>query len=155
MRTPIIVGNWKMFTNLAQATELVKSLNRIGILRENAGLDDVLGLSSVEFLERRLQTMVLRKGLANTAKQARQLIVHGHIGVNGKKVTAPSYLVRNNDAIAYYGKPVVLQFPPKKEFKKGDAVPTIEEASQETTEEAKTEAKEEAAEEAAAEKKEK
>jgi small subunit ribosomal protein S4 len=131
-----------------QEKELVKSLHRIGILNENAGLDDVLGLSSAEFLERRLQTIVLRKGLANTAKQARQLIVHGHIGVNGKKVTAPSYLVRTHDAIAYYGKPIVLQAPPKRENKKEETAQTIEEASNETTEEAREDAMEEAAAEA-------
>ncbi len=125
-----------------QEKELVKSLHRIGILREDAVLDDVLGLENPEFLERRLQTIVLRKGLATTAKQARQLIAHGHIGVNGKKVTAPSYLVRTHDAIGYYGKPVVLQAAPKREVKKGDLMPSIEEASQETTEEAEAEAKE-------------
>lgn len=127
-----------------QEKELVKSLHRIGILREDAVLDDVLGLENPEFLERRLQTIVLRKGLATTAKQARQLIVHGHIGVNGKKVTAPSYLVRTNDAVAYYGKPVMLQAAPKREIKKEDFATSIEEASRETTEEAKAEAKEEA-----------
>lgn len=130
-----------------QEKELVKSLHRIGILREDAVLDDVLGLENAEFLERRLQTIVLRKGLATTAKQARQLVVHGHIGVNEKKVTAPSYLVRANDLVGYYGKPVVLQVSPKREIKKEGVVPTIEEASRETTEEAKAEAAEEAAKE--------
>lgn len=127
--------------------ELVRSLNRIGILREDAVLDDVLGLETSELLERRLQTMVLRKGLANSAKQARQFIVHGHISVNGKKVTTPAYLVQTNDTISYYGKPMMLQTPPKREVKKEDVVPTIEEASEETTEEAETEAAKEAAEE--------
>lgn len=110
--------------------ELVGSLSRIGILQQNAVLDDVLGLELTELLERRLQTMVLRKGLANTAKQARQFIVHGHIGVNGRKVTAPSYIVKIGDMLAYFGTPMVLQTTPKKELKKEDFVPAEETAAE-------------------------
>src|SRR3989344_2139643 len=100
--------------------ELIQSLNRTGVLGANAGIDNVLGLETHELLERRLQTMVMRKGLAGSMKQARQFIVHGHIGVNGKKVTAPSYLVRMADTVSYYGKPMVLEAPPKREIKKED-----------------------------------
>jgi small subunit ribosomal protein S4 len=91
--------------------ELVDSLKKIGILKENAVLDDVLGLKIEEFLERRLQTIVWRKGLANTPKQARQFIVHGHIAVNGKKLTIPSYIVKATEEnnIKYYGKEMKLK----------------------------------------------
>lgn len=100
---------------------LVKSLSRVGLLGLDAGLDDVLGLGTKEVLERRLQTLVVRKGLANTSKQARQFITHGHIGVNGKRVSTPGYLVPKQDEnqIAYYGKPMVLVAPtPKADLKK-------------------------------------
>lgn len=72
-------------------------LKRLGILPENAALDDVLDMNIEDILERRLQTIVFRKGLAKTPYQARQLIMHGHISVNGKVVFSPSYLVLKDE----------------------------------------------------------
>lgn len=77
----------------SKAQAVIKKLQRYGVLSENATLDDVLGLSVENFLERRLQTIVYRQGLAKTIKQARQMIVHGHIEVDGRKVTSPSFIV--------------------------------------------------------------
>lgn len=51
-------------------------------------------------LERRLDNAVYRMGLANTRSQARQLVNHGHITVNGRKTDIPSYSVRVGDVIA-------------------------------------------------------
>ena len=65
-------------------------LRRLGILDETDGLDDVLSLEVTDVLERRLQTIVYRTGLANTAQQARQFVSHGHIVVDGARVTTPS-----------------------------------------------------------------
>ena len=53
----------------------------------------------VGFLERRLDTVVYRAKFATTVFSARQLINHGHIKVNGKKVNIPSYLVKAEDTI--------------------------------------------------------
>ncbi|MCJ2531537.1 MAG: 30S ribosomal protein S4, partial [Candidatus Thermoplasmatota archaeon] len=55
-------------------------------------------------LERRLQTVAYLKGLAHTARQARQFIVHGHISVSDRKVTIPGYLVPRNeeDSVRYH-----------------------------------------------------
>jgi|SRR6478609_227830 small subunit ribosomal protein S4 len=50
-------------------------------------------------LESRLDNVVYRSGLANTRRQARQLVVHGHLLVNGKKVNIPSYRVSAFDII--------------------------------------------------------
>ncbi|MFR9674112.1 30S ribosomal protein S4 [Streptomyces sp. TR06-5] len=50
-------------------------------------------------LERRLDALVLRAGLARTIYQARQMVVHGHIGVNGRKVDTPSFRVRPDDVV--------------------------------------------------------
>ncbi len=77
----------------AKAQAVIKKLQKFGILKENATLDDVLDLSVENFLERRLQTIVFRQGLAKTIKQARQMIVHGHVEVDGRKVTCPSFIV--------------------------------------------------------------
>ncbi len=77
----------------AKAQMVIMKLYRMGILPENATLDDILNLSVEDFLERRLQTMVYRQGIARTIKQARQFITHGHIAVDGRRVTAPSFIV--------------------------------------------------------------
>ncbi len=76
---------------------LLDKLADLGVLPDNATLDDVLALDLERILERRLQTLVYLKGLAYTPKQARQLIVHGHTVVNGRKVTVPGYLVKRNE----------------------------------------------------------
>jgi small subunit ribosomal protein S4 len=81
----------------AKANAVIKKLARWGILEENATLDDILNLTVEDFLERRLQTIVYRQGLARTIKQARQLIVHGHIAVDGRRVTSPSYIVEKDE----------------------------------------------------------
>lgn len=105
---------------LKREKELIGSLVKIGMLDEKAILDDVLTLNLREILERRLQTIVLRKSLANTPKQARQFIVHGHIALNGKRITKPSYIVKKGEdaLISYYGKPMVVQTKAKEETKK-------------------------------------
>jgi len=72
---------------------LVKKLVGLGMLGEGSNLDDVLSLSLENILERRLQTLVFKKGLANTPNQSRQFIVHGHVVVDGRKVIYPSYIV--------------------------------------------------------------
>ncbi len=73
---------------------LVKKLYDMGLLEsENAAIDHVLGLTLRHVLERRLQTIVYRKGLARTIHEARQLIVHGHIAIAGRKVRSPGRLV--------------------------------------------------------------
>ncbi|MBU0662445.1 30S ribosomal protein S4 [Candidatus Micrarchaeota archaeon] len=103
--------------------QLMQNLDRTGLLKSNATLDDVLSLTVKELLERRLQTIVWRKNLANTTIQARQFITHGHIAVNGKKMNCPGYLVTRDDEgkIAYFGKPMVLKVEKKVE-KKGAPV---------------------------------
>jgi len=83
--------------------QLLDKLKRLGILPEDAVLDNVLDLTVEDILERRLQTLVFRKGLAKTIHQARQLITHGHIAINGRKVFSPGYLVPKDeeDKISY------------------------------------------------------
>ncbi|KON32234.1 hypothetical protein AC478_00770 [miscellaneous Crenarchaeota group-1 archaeon SG8-32-3] len=73
--------------------ELLTRLKKLGILAETSVLDNVLDLSIEDLLERRLQTIVFRKGLARTIFQARQLITHGHITIGNRRVTVPSYTV--------------------------------------------------------------
>ncbi len=58
------------------------------------------GANLVKLLERRLDNVVYRAGMASSRKQARRLVSHGHILVNGRKVDIPSYLVRKGDVIS-------------------------------------------------------
>jgi small subunit ribosomal protein S4 len=74
----------------AESAEFLTRLKKLGILNEEDGLDDILSLGVTDVLERRLQTIVYRKGYANTAKQARQFISHGHIRLDGQRVSEPS-----------------------------------------------------------------
>lgn len=60
----------------------------------------VLGFNFLVLLESRLDNIVFRMGLANTRRQARQFVNHGHILVNGKKVDIPSYTVKIQDEIS-------------------------------------------------------
>jgi small subunit ribosomal protein S4 len=86
-----------------QEKQLLDRLNRLGILPEESELDDVLDLSLEDILERRLQTLVFHHGLAQSMHQSRQLIAHGHISIDGRKVSTPSYLVLKDEEakIAY------------------------------------------------------
>lgn len=59
----------------------------------------ITGTNLLVFLERRLDNMVYRLGFAGSRKEARQLVSHRHIMVNGKKVNVPSFLVKEGDDI--------------------------------------------------------
>jgi small subunit ribosomal protein S4 len=76
---------------------LVSKLHRMGMVGEGANLEEILTLSVEDLLERRLQTMVWRRELAKSLYQSRQMITHGHIAINGQKITAPSYHVTTED----------------------------------------------------------
>lgn len=92
--------------------QTLSRLNRLGILPETAALDDVLDLAIEDILERRLQSLVFHKGLAKSVYQARQLITHGHIAIEKRKVTSPSYLVlRDEEAHIDYAEASALASP--------------------------------------------
>tara|TARA_B100001964_G_scaffold242263_1_gene316585 strand:- start:2040 stop:2510 length:471 start_codon:yes stop_codon:yes gene_type:complete len=83
-------------SNFAENAEkqIFESMLKNRLLKEGGNLDNILALKIENILDRRLQTIVYKKGFANTLKHSRQLIVHGHVTVNGGKVTAPSYMVK-------------------------------------------------------------
>ena len=85
--------------------QLINHLHRYGLVGEDADIGDILALKVEQQLDRRLQTLVLRKGLARSPKQARQFITHGHIAIAGRRVTVPSYRVERAEEyeITYYG----------------------------------------------------
>ncbi len=61
---------------------------------------EVTGIAFFHILESRLDNLVYRMGFAATRRAARQMVNHGHILVNGKKVDIPSYLCKLNDVIS-------------------------------------------------------
>src|SRR5205823_9605443 len=63
------------------------------------------GSTLMSLLERRLDNIVHRLGFAGSRRQARQLVGHGHICVNGRRVNIPSYLVRAGDAVSVKPRP--------------------------------------------------
>ncbi len=76
-----------------ERVQVLDKLQRLGLLTAGTELDNVLGLSVNDILNRRLQSVVFRKGLARSMKQARQFITHRHITVGEKEITSPSYIV--------------------------------------------------------------
>lgn len=69
----------------------------------------VTGTIMLEILETRLDNVVYQLGFGQTRAQARQMIVHGHISVNGKKVTIPSYALKVGDTVDVKDKAVSRQ----------------------------------------------
>jgi small subunit ribosomal protein S4 len=77
--------------------DLIESLYRRGLLGDGATLDDILLLTVEHVLSRRLQSQVYYCGLASSMRQARQLVIHGHIGIGDQKMTVPSYIITRDD----------------------------------------------------------
>lgn len=71
--------------------EIFQKLNNEGIKVQSVA--DVLALNKEDILKRRLQTVIVRKNIARTPRQARQLIVHKHVLIDGKAINIPSYIV--------------------------------------------------------------
>ena len=97
--------------------QLLTRLYNLGLVPENARIEDVLSLTVRDLLERRLQTLVYRKNMANTIKQARQMITHGHIVIGNKKVKSPSHLVTigEESEIAFAGNsPFISEMHPER-----------------------------------------
>ena len=73
--------------------QILSKLIKLNLLPQDSKIEDVLDLNITTVLERRLQTLVYKKGFARTPSQARQFIIHGHITLNGNGLNLPSYLV--------------------------------------------------------------
>lgn len=97
---------------------LIDKINKLGIPSKR--LDDVLQIGLDDILSRRLQTIIFKKGLANSMKHARQLIVHGHVTVHDKKVFWPSYIVEKNDEDKISLDPYITAKMIKEDVKKGE-----------------------------------
>ena len=81
----------------AQETKLLNYLQRIGLVKESATLDDILNLKLEDILERRLQTIIMKKDNAKSPHQSRQLVVHGHVSIGERIINIPGYVVKKDE----------------------------------------------------------
>ncbi len=103
---------------------LFEQLNKIG-LKVNS-IADILALTKEDYLQRRLQTILVKKGLTTTMKTARQFISHKKVLVDGRVVDSPSYVVK----VALEDK---IGLKPRKAKKKIEVAP-VEEVKEEAEE---------------------
>lgn len=80
-----------------QETKLLNYLHKLGLVKESATLDDVLNLKLEDILERRLQTIIMKKGVSKSPQQSRQLVVHGHVSIGERVINIPGYMVRKDE----------------------------------------------------------
>jgi small subunit ribosomal protein S4 len=86
----------KLITSSPEQQErFLGKLRKMGLRADK--IDDVLSLNKEDWLKRRLQSVLSEKKLAKTPKEARQLIAHKHVAINGNIVNVPSYIVPVNE----------------------------------------------------------
>lgn len=117
--------------NEKERTELIQKTNRLGLVRQDAELEEILSLNLTDLLDRRLQTAVNRRGYTDTVREARQLVVHGHVYIDGQRVTVPGYLMTQEEE-----KEIEVRKPEPSEESEEEET---EEAEEESDEEAETE----------------
>ncbi|PIN76886.1 30S ribosomal protein S4 [Candidatus Woesearchaeota archaeon CG10_big_fil_rev_8_21_14_0_10_36_11] len=73
--------------------QVLEKLQKLGLLPVGAELDQILNLHVKHVLERRIQSVLFQKHLAQSMKQARQFITHRHVSIGDKEITSPSYIL--------------------------------------------------------------
>ena len=108
--------------------KFLNKLNKIGLNIENVA--DVLALNKEDLLKRRLPSVLVGKKMANTSKQARQMVVHKRVKINNKTVNIPSYLIGIDEENLISGKNKVKKPKVVKEIKaeeKTEEIPVVKE----------------------------
>jgi small subunit ribosomal protein S4 len=103
--------------------------NQFGLFFERAlRMSGITGENLFVLLERRLDNVVYRLRLATSRSQARQVVLHGHVAVNGKRVNIPSYLVKPEDEISIMesSKSLVIFKDALKEYGKSGIMPWLQ-----------------------------
>jgi small subunit ribosomal protein S4 len=77
--------------------DLLRYLGRLGLIDESSSLDDILNLKIEHLLERRLQTMTMRKLNTKSPYTARQIVVHGHVSIGDRFVNLPGHIVKKDE----------------------------------------------------------
>lgn len=123
--------------NEKERKELIEKANRLGLVREDAELEEILSLNVTDFLDRRLQTAVNRRGYSDTVNEARQLVVHGHVYIDGQRVTVPGYMLTQQEE-----KKIELRMPEPDEEEETEAEDKDEEQQESEVDEENTEVEE-------------
>lgn len=110
-----------------QAEEIIERANRLGLVKSDAEITDLLTLEVEDILKRRLQSAVDRRGYADSPKHARQLVTHGRVSIDGERVNIPGYLLTQEEE-----KQIEVEEPSEPSE---DETTTEEENSEETSEE--------------------
>ena len=114
-----------------QNKDLIEKARSLGLVKSDAELEDILTLNTTDILERRLQTAVNRKGYSDTVREARQLVTHGHVYIDGERVNIPGYLVTQDEE-----KEITVELPEPEETAEGEETEEAEsENSEDETEE--------------------
>ncbi len=121
---------------------LMEKLIKYGLIKKDSKVEDVLDLEPRNLMDRRLQTLIFKSGLVRSLKQARQYIVHGHVVVNGKKITVPSYLVSLEEQSKLRLNPKLPITKEEKPKPKKEEVPAAAELAENKVEELKEAPKE-------------
>ncbi|RLI99355.1 MAG: 30S ribosomal protein S4 [Candidatus Aenigmatarchaeota archaeon] len=98
---------------------LMNKLIKMGLIEKKVHIEEVLNMTFEDLCERRLQTILFKKGLATTLKQARQFIAHKKVRVGEKMVNQPNYIVLKDeeDKIKLKEKKVKVVEKPKEDIK--------------------------------------
>lgn len=83
--------------NENQRQALIRRANELGLVKDDSKLEDILTLNTKDILNRRLQTAINRRGYSDTVREARQMVVHGHVYIDGNRVNIPSYLLTQEE----------------------------------------------------------
>ena len=122
--------------------QMITKLQKLSLLQGEPKLDDVLSLTLRDVLNRRVQSLVAKKGFARSMKQARQFITHNHVLLGSKPVTSPSTLLtmeaesnltfKPSSSLAAEDHPerVPVQYNPAKEAKAAKRKAALQEKSQ-------------------------
>lgn len=134
----------KLITQPEQQQIFLARLVKLGLIKPNTTLDDVLVLIKEDLFERHLQTLVFKRGLATTVKKARQLIIHKKILIGDKIVSIPTYIVKKEEESKLSikkEKPKKKEAPTEAPAEKPAEKPVEEKPVEEKKEEAKEEIK--------------
>jgi small subunit ribosomal protein S4 len=104
-----------------EMNNLLQKLKGLALIEQESS-DAILGITLKNLLDRRLQTMIVKKGFAKTMKQSRQMITHRHVLINNKILTSPSYLVSISEESA-------VEISPKSPFYSQDHPERVKEAT--------------------------
>ena len=104
VRAKTIIGSSTKQSEI-EKIQLLHKAHSLGLVEKNSKIEDILNINVKNVMDRRIQTLLVRKNMAKTMEQARQFIVHGHINVGEKKITSPSHLVNVSEesGMAFYG----------------------------------------------------